>query len=107
MTSQMPGAPPVQGPSQPTHTDLIWATASSQAALDDPSLSGQDRQSYLEAEAATYTAAAHLGLEEVTAEQYAAELAEADAASAGMDGHLGEPTLADWVLTAPELEAGL
>ena len=30
---------PVQGPAQPTHTDLIWATASSQAALDDASLS--------------------------------------------------------------------
>ena len=66
-------AGPVQGPSQPTHTDLIWATASSQAALDDPSLSVPDRQSYLEAEAATYTAAAHLGVEEATAEEYAAE----------------------------------
>jgi hypothetical protein len=107
MTSQTPEAQPVQGPRQPTHTDLIWATASSQAALDDPTLSVQDRQSYLEAEAATYIAASHLGLEEVTAEQYAAELAAADAASAGMDSHLGEPTLADWVLTAPEAEAGL
>ena len=36
MTGQTPGARPVQGPSQPTRTDLIWATASSQAALDDP-----------------------------------------------------------------------
>ena len=39
MTGQTPGAQPVQGPSQPTRTDLIWATASSQAALDDSSLS--------------------------------------------------------------------
>ena len=63
MTGQTPGAQPVQGPSQPTHTDLIWATASSQAALDDSSLSVRDRLSYLEAEAATYTAAAHLGVD--------------------------------------------
>ena len=88
----------VQGPSQPTHSDLICATASSQAALDDPSLSVQDRLSYLEAEAATYTAAAHLGVEDATAEEYAV--------SAGMDGHLKEPALADWALSTPEPEVG-
>ncbi len=97
MTVQTPGAAPVQGPSQPTHADLIWATASSQAALDDPSLSVQDRLSYLEAEAATYTAAAHLGVEDATAEEYAV--------SVGMDGHLGEPTATSWALSTPEPEA--
>lgn len=104
MTEQ---AGPVLGPAAPTHTDLIWATASSQAALDDPHATLAARQAVLEAEAATYTAAAHLGVDEATAEQYAAELAAADAASAGMDGDLGEPTLADWVLSAPEAETGL
>lgn len=101
MTGQAPWAQPVQGPSQPTHADLTWATASSQAALDDPSLSARDRLSYLEAEAATYTAAAHLGVEET-----AAGLVAADAASAGMAGHLGEPTAAAWALSAPEPEPG-
>ena len=67
-------AGPVQGPAQPTNTDLIWATASSQAALDDASLSTAERLSYLEAEAATYTAAAHLGVDGGTPEHYAAEL---------------------------------
>jgi hypothetical protein len=97
VTGQTPWARPVQGPSQPTHSDLIWATVSSQAALDDPSLSVQDRLSCLEAEAATYTAAAHLGVEEATAEEYAV--------SAGIDGHLEEPTLADWALSTTEPEA--
>ena len=98
MTVQTSQAQPVLGPSQPTHSDLIWATASSQAAIDDPSLSVQDRLSYLEAEAATYTAAAHLGLKDATAEEYAV--------SAGMDGHLEEPAWADWALSTPEPEAG-
>jgi hypothetical protein len=97
VTVQTHEAQLVVGPSRPTRSDLIWATASSQAALDDPSLSVQDRLSYLEAEAATYTAAAHLGVKEATAEEHAA--------SAGMDGHLGEPTLADWTLSIPEPEA--
>ena len=95
MTGQTPGAQPVQGPSQPTRTDLIWATASSQAALNDSGLSVQDRLTYLEAEAATYTAAAHLGVKEATTEEYAAELAA------------GEPTLTDWALSTAEPEAGL
>ena len=95
MTGQTPGAQPVQGPSQPTRTDLIWATASSQAALNDSGLSARDRLTYLEAEAATYTAAAHLGVKEATTEEYAAELAA------------GEPTLTDWALSTAEPEAGL
>jgi hypothetical protein len=98
VTAPAPAAQPVQGPSQPAHSDLRWATASSQAALDDPSLSAQGRLSYLEAEAATYTAAAHLGLKDATAEEYAV--------SAGMDGHLEEPAWADWALSTPEPEAG-
>ena len=98
MTAHAPAAQSVQGPSRPTHADLILATASSQAALDDPSLSVPGRLSYLEAEAATYTAAAHLGVEDATAEEYAV--------SAGMDGHLEEPTLAEWALSTPEPEAG-
>ena len=98
MTVQTPGAVPVQGPSRPTHADLIWATAGSQTALDDPSLSVQRRLSDLEAEAATYIAAAHLGAEDATAEEYAV--------SAGMDGHPEEPVLAAWALSTPEPEAG-
>ena len=77
MTSQAAttGAGPVQGPAAPTRTDLIWATASSQAALDDPHATLETRLAALEAEAATYTAAAHLGVDDATAEEYAAELA--------------------------------
>ena len=72
MTSQAAttAAGPVQGPAQPTNTDLIWATASSQAALDDASLSTAERLSYLEAEAATYIAAAHLGVADGTPERH-------------------------------------
>jgi hypothetical protein len=98
VTGPTPGAQPVQGPSRPTHSDLILATASSQAALDDPSLPVQGRLSYLEAEAATYIAAAHLGVGDATAGEYAV--------SAGMDGHLEEPALAAWALSTPEPEAG-
>lgn len=71
MSGPTPGAQPVQGPSQPTGTDLIWATASSQAALNDSGLSVQDRLTYLEAEAATYIAAAHLGVDGGTPEHHA------------------------------------
>ena len=72
MTGQAPGAAPAQGPAAPTHTDLLWATASSQAALDDASLSTAERLSYLEAEAATYIAAAHLGVDGGTPGHHAA-----------------------------------
>jgi hypothetical protein len=109
MTGQTPKAQPLQGPAQPTHTDLIWATASSQAALDDPTLSVPDRQSYLEAEAATYTAAAHLGVEEATAEEYAAELAELDRAAQAMEAP-DSTSLAEWtaaVIEHTEPEASL
>ena len=109
MTGQTPGAQPVQGPSQPTRTDLIWATASSQAALDDASLSTAERLSYLEAEAATYTAAAHLGVDEATVEEYAAELAALDQTAQAMETPDTE-SLAGWtaaVTQCPEPEAGL
>ncbi len=76
---------PVQGPAQPTHTDLIWATASSQAALDNASLSPAERLSYLEAEAATYTAAAHLGVDGGTPEHYAAELENQELALSALE----------------------
>ena len=82
---QTPGTQPVQGPSQPTRTDLIWATASSQAALDDSGLSAADRLNYLEAEAATYTAAAHLGVDGGTPEHYAAELARQELAASTLN----------------------
>ena len=110
MTGPATGAGAVHGPSQPTHTDLIWATASSQAALDDLSLSVQDRLSYLEAEAATYTAAAHLGVEEATAEEYAAELAALDQAARAMEDPGDSASLAEWstaVARCSEPEAGL
>ena len=82
---RLPGTGPVQGPAQPTHTDLIWATASSQAALDDASLSTAERLSYLEAEAATYTAAAHLGVDGGTPEHYAAELEHQELATSALE----------------------
>ena len=43
--------------------------------LNDSGLSARDRLTYLEVEAATYTAAAHLGVKAATAEKYVAELA--------------------------------
>jgi hypothetical protein len=104
-------AGPVQGPAAPTHTDLIWATASSQAALDDPALSIQDRQSYLEAEAATYTAAAHLGVDGGTPGHYAAELEHQDLAASAVESVSSSPALGEWAavsgVEAPEPEAAL
>jgi hypothetical protein len=101
----------VHGPAQPTHTDLIWATASSQAALDDPGLSVQERQSYLEAEAATYTAAAHLGVDGGTPGHYAAELEHQDLAASAVESVSSSPALGEWAavsgVEAPEPEAAL
>lgn len=113
MTGQAASSPagPVQGPAQPTHTDLIWPTASSQAALDDPRLSVLDRQSYLEAEAATYTAAAHLGIDGGTPEYYAAELAHQDLAASAVEPVSSSPALGEWAAVSgaetPEPEAAL
>lgn len=103
-------AGPVLGPAAPARTDLIWATASSQAALDDPNLSARDRQSYLEAEAATYTAAAHLGVDDATAEEYAAGQAALDQAAKTGEVSGACVSLAEWsaaVARCPEPEAGL
>lgn len=99
---------PVQGPAAPAHTDLIWATASSAAALQDPGLSPAGRLPYLEAECATYTAAAHLGIDQASPEAYAAELDAADlAAGACMDGNPDAPALAGWAAALHEPETGL
>jgi hypothetical protein len=103
-------AGPVQGPAAPTHTDLIWATASSQAALDDPHATTETRQAVLEAEAATYTAAAYLGVDEATAGEYAAGLAALDQAAQAMEAPGDCVSLAEWsaaVAQCPEPEAGL
>ena len=112
MTSQAAttAAGPVQGPAAPTRTDLIWATASSQAALDDPHATLETRQAALEAEAATYTAAAHLGVDDATAEEYAAELAALDQAARAMEDPGDSASLAEWsaaVAQCSEPEAGL
>ena len=100
------GAGPVQGPAAPTHTDLIWATASSQAELDDPHATLETRLAVLEAEAATYTAAAHLGVGGATAEEYAADLAvldEAEAMEAPDTTSLAEWTAAVTQHSEPEI----
>ena len=55
---------PVQGPTPPTEADCAWATASTTAAMSDPECWFGTRQAYAEAEAATYAAAYHLGLDE-------------------------------------------
>jgi hypothetical protein len=112
MTSQPVTSPagPVLGPAAPTHTDLIWATASSQAALDDPHATPATRQVVVEAEAATYTAAAHLGVDEATAEEYAAELAVLDQTAQAMEDPGDAVSLAEWsaaVARCSEPEAGL
>ena len=83
------------GTGRPTRTDLIWATASSQAALDDPHATLETRLAVLEAEAATYTAAAHLGVDGATAEEYAAELAALDRAALAMETP-DTTSLAEW-----------
>ena len=67
-----------------------------------------DRQNYLEAEAATYTAAAHLGVDDATAEEYAVELAALDqAARAGGPGDSDPDGLERGCGPAAEPEAGL
>jgi hypothetical protein len=91
---------PAQGPAAPTHTDLIWATASSAAALADERLTPRERQACLEAECATYTAAVHLGVAEGGPVAHSAELAQAELAA-------GVPTLTEWVAVVGEPEAGL
>jgi hypothetical protein len=55
---------PVYGPAAPTEADCAWATASTTAAMSDPECWFGTRQAYAEAEAATYAAAYHLGLDE-------------------------------------------
>jgi hypothetical protein len=109
VTATAPAAGPVQGPAAPTYTDLIWATASSQAALDDPHATLETRLAVLEAEAATYTAAAHLGVGGATAEEYAADLAVLDQAAQAMETP-DTTSLAEWtaaVTQHSEPEAGL
>jgi len=60
------GAPdaPVYGPAAPSEADCAWATHSTEAAMSDPNVWFGTRQAYAEAEAATYAAAYHLGLDE-------------------------------------------
>jgi len=55
---------PVQGPAAPSEADCAWATHSTEAAMSDPNVWFGTRQAYAEAEAATYAAAYHLGLDE-------------------------------------------
>ena len=55
---------PVYGPAAPSEADCAWATASTTAAMSDPECWFGTRQAYAEAEAATYAAAYHLGLDE-------------------------------------------
>jgi hypothetical protein len=55
---------PVYGPAAPSEADCAWATASTTAAMADPECWFGTRQAYAEAEAATYAAAYHLGLDE-------------------------------------------
>ena len=70
MTAELITAPeaqpddPVQGPAAPTAADLLWATGTTAAAMDDPGASMAEREAYAEAEQATYTAAQHLGLDD-------------------------------------------
>jgi hypothetical protein len=103
-----PAAGPVQGPAAPTYTDLIWATAASAAAIEDPHLTVAGRLPCLQAECAAYTAAAHLGVDEASAEAYAAELEQADlAVGARMDANPDAPALAEWAAVLDQPEAGL
>jgi hypothetical protein len=55
---------PVHGPAAPTEADCAWATASTTAAMSEPECWFGTRQAYAEAEAATYAAAYHLGLDD-------------------------------------------
>ena len=65
------------------------------------------RQAALEAEAATYTAAAHLGVDDATAEEYAAELAALDQAARAMEDPGDSVSLAEWSAgCGPVLRAG-
>ena len=65
---------PVQGPAAPAYGDLIWATGNSAATLDDPHATAADRLAALEAEAAAYEAARHLGVDDPEPDVYAREL---------------------------------
>ena len=62
--AEAPAGAPVYGPAAPTEADCAWATASTTAAMSDPNVWFGTRQAYAEAEAATYAAAYHLGLDE-------------------------------------------
>jgi hypothetical protein len=57
-------AGPVYGPAAPTEADCAWATESTTDAMSDPECWFGARQAFAEAEAATYAAAYHLGLDE-------------------------------------------
>jgi hypothetical protein len=59
---------PVQGPAAPSEADCAIATSMTAEAMADPSIWFGTRQAYAEAEAATYAAAHHLGLDESTPE---------------------------------------
>ena len=65
---------PVLGPAAPTYGDLIWATGNSAATLDDPHATSADRLAPLEAEAAAYEAAKHIGVDDPEPDAYAREL---------------------------------
>jgi hypothetical protein len=62
--AEAPAGAPVYGPAAPTEADCAWATASTTAAMSAPECWFGTRQAYAEAEAATYAAAYHLGLDE-------------------------------------------
>ena len=62
--SRVQAEAPVYGPAAPTEADCAWATASTTAAMSAPECWFGTRQAYAEAEAATYAAAYHLGLDE-------------------------------------------
>jgi hypothetical protein len=55
---------PVQGPAAPSEADCRAATEATAAAMADPNVWFGTRQAFAEAEAATYAAAYHLGLDE-------------------------------------------
>ena len=56
--------PPVQGPAAPSEADCAIATAKTSEAMADPDVSLKGREKAAEAEAAVYSAAYHLGLDE-------------------------------------------
>ena len=76
MTEPATGAAgaPVHGPAAATYGDLIWATGNSAATLDDPHATTADHLAALEAEAAAYEAAKHIGVDDPEPDVYTREL---------------------------------